>query len=635
MQKIIVCDYTYFVHQSIYSRNNALVRKEELSLTNPEEASKMFIPPSTYTCLSSLLGALKKVGINEEVNDIVILAVDSRHSWRKEIDQTYKGKRKEQREQAEKVNWDKEYQAHNELLDKIDHNLPFWVVKGENCLLGNTFIACERKNKCIKDINKRDKVITYNFKNNRFELNKVEKLFKNKYNAYYKLEFFDSNKHICMTANHKIYTQRGWIKTKNLEVRDIIYTKEDYNLLQDKNNLFMLGYLAGFTAGDGYLFINDKTYAYRLMFDITDIEPLKYIQKIVKKIFGKYYLISHRKPRKEGWKETYQFRIHGMARIKFVKQLIENPPKDDNFKKGFMSGFYDAEGTKLKKYKFGIIRITNTNKKLINYCVDILNYFDIHYKRYYFKSEPIYAIDINKQLMVKKFFQKFYPKIKRKTLSTLKNGLAIRRIEYIKDFSPNYFYNLETKNHNYFANGLLVHNCEADDIIATIPRFFNDKQITIISPDKDFLQLLTLDNVRIWSPHPHPSVKKCPYRILDLDREKEKQKAYKELMKKIRKETSDDLVSEVSTSDDYDKRRSIIDLLKLPDFVLERLKLQLSKISTTEKICFNPSAFSKGIKKKLEGLYSTDSIILYDDCYKKLARKLTKKKKLRKEAIKK
>jgi len=172
---------------------------------------------------------------------------------------------------------------------------------------------------------------------------------------------------------------------------------------------------------------------------------------------------------------------------------------------------------------------------------------------------------------------------------------------------------------------------EADDIIATIPRVFNDRQITIISPDKDFLQLLTLDNVRIWSPHPHPSVRKCPYRILDLDREKEKQKAYKELMKKIRKETSDDLVSEVSTSDDYDKRRSIIDLLKLPDFVLERLKLQLDKISTTEKICFNPQAFSPGIQKKLQSLYSQDSIISYDDCYKKLARKLTKKKKLKKE----
>ena len=308
MQKVIVCDYTYFQHQSIFSRNNALVRKEQLMQTNPQEAQKMFIPPSTYTVLSSLIGALKKVGINDENGDIVILAVDSRHSWRKDVDPDYKGKRGEQRKQASFVNWEREYEAHNNLLDKINNNLPFWII-----------------------------------------------------------------------------------------------------------------------------------------------------------------------------------------------------------------------------------------------------------------SAP---------------------------------------------------------------------NCEADDIISVTCRFFNDKQVIIVSPDKDFFQLLTLDNVKVFSPHPHPSVKKCPYRILDLDREKEKRKAYKSLIGKIRKETSDDLTSEISNELQFDDRKKIVDLLQIPKFIVNRIKPQLEKIVNIEKINFNPEVFSPGIQNKLSTLYSQDSIITWDDCYKKLERKLNKKRKEKKSKIK-
>ena len=298
--KIIVVDFTYLQHQSIFSRNNALMRKDEIALTNPEQAQKMFIPPSTYTCMVSLISCLKKVGINDECGDKVILAVDGRHSWRKNLDSSYKGKRQEQRQQAQYINWDIEYGLHNDLVEKIDNSLPFFIVKGE--------------------------------------------------------------------------------------------------------------------------------------------------------------------------------------------------------------------------------------------------------------------------------------------------GL------------------------------------EADDWIAEICKFFKDNQVIIISPDKDFNQLLTLDNVRIYSPHTHKSVRACPYRILDLNREKEKQKAYKSLMSKIRKETSDDLISEVLTEDDYDIRKQIVSLLELPDFVIAQMKPILEEIAPLEKEYFYPEAFGNGIYKKLVGLFDQDKIITYDNCRLKFERKLKKNK---------
>jgi len=201
-------------------------------------------------------------------------------------------------------------------------------------------------------------------------------------------------------------------------------------------------------------------------------------------------------------------------------------------------------------------------------------------------------------------------------------------IDWTKEFGKHND-QLELINDNLPIFVLKENGLEADDWIGYAVEYFKDNLCVIVSVDKDFEQLLSKDNVRIFNNHPKAKLK--PYKILDLDREKEKQKAYKSLMSKIRKETADNLVSEVLTTKDYDDRRLVIDLITLPSFVTDKIKPYFDKISNTEKICFHPSAFSKGIQKKLQNLYSRDSIILYDDCYKKLARKLTKKKKLKKE----
>tara|TARA_B100000282_G_scaffold293783_1_gene269733 strand:+ start:39 stop:761 length:723 start_codon:yes stop_codon:yes gene_type:complete len=47
---------------------------------------------------------------------------------------------------------------------------------------------------------------------------------------------------------------------------------------------------------------------------------------------------------------------------------------------------------------------------------------------------------------------------------------------------------------------LEVHGTEADDIIATLCKNFQDEKIMIISGDKDFIQLQKYPNVKQWSP---------------------------------------------------------------------------------------------------------------------------------------
>ena len=45
-----------------------------------------------------------------------------------------------------------------------------------------------------------------------------------------------------------------------------------------------------------------------------------------------------------------------------------------------------------------------------------------------------------------------------------------------------------------------VYGAEADDIIATLCKHFQDEKIMIVSGDKDFIQLQTYPNVKQYSP---------------------------------------------------------------------------------------------------------------------------------------
>jgi hypothetical protein len=169
-----------------------------------------------------------------------------------------------------------------------------------------------------------------------------------------------------------------------------------------------------------------------------------------------------------------------------------------------------------------------------------------------------------------------------------------------------------------------LEHVEADDLIAEAVRFWKDRECVIVSPDEDFLQLLTYDNVRVYSPH--PKAKLHPFKILSLDRNKEKELAYKSLMKKVEIEKTDNLCSPVLNEEDYDKRLQCVSLLDLPQNIKDIIRPELEKINVTGKEFFYPEAFSPGIAKRLPSIFGTENIISYEKCIKMFERKLNKLK---------
>lgn len=113
---------------------------------------------------------------------------------------------------------------------------------------------------------------------------------------------------------------------------------------------------------------------------------------------------------------------------------------------------------------------------------------------------------------------------------------------------------------------------EADDIIAVSCRYFAPKECIIISTDSDYEQLTAFPNVKCFSP-----VSK-KYKIV--------KNPHKLLAKKIEKERADNLISPILTEADYLKRKMLVDLTKLPDWVEEEVKKLLDN-SKKDDIMFN------------------------------------------------
>ncbi|KKL87062.1 hypothetical protein LCGC14_1938500 [marine sediment metagenome] len=102
-------DYGYYLHASIYAWRN---RK---------------MTPATYTCITMLLGDLRKVGVDRD--DIVIIAVDKGRSWRKDKDSEYKSSRKAKKKKQKDIPWKDMYASFDKLLDQLDAYTPWHVIE--------------------------------------------------------------------------------------------------------------------------------------------------------------------------------------------------------------------------------------------------------------------------------------------------------------------------------------------------------------------------------------------------------------------------------------------------------------------------------------------------------------------------
>jgi len=176
------------------------------------------------------------------------------------------------------------------------------------------------------------------------------------------------------------------------------------------------------------------------------------------------------------------------------------------------------------------------------------------------------------------------------------------------------------------ADGLGIHrievdNCEADDIAAMCPKVFKDKEIILVSVDADWEMLWEYDQIKIFSPLKKYKGVKGMYKI-----KPEKFNVYKLISKKINKEVSDNLISPILSEEDFDRRKMLVSLIDLPEFIEDKIIKVLQqlepKLGDINKLPFD------SIKDIVANLYNeTDKIITYEDCVKYVEKKKKRKKK--------
>lgn len=109
MNKIVILDFGCIMFSAIFSHK--------------------YTPqiPINYTITNMILANFLKVGIDKE--DIIMIACDEGHSWRKQFDKSYKADRKEKREKHTDIDWTYMFEQVNKLLIQLDISTNWHILK--------------------------------------------------------------------------------------------------------------------------------------------------------------------------------------------------------------------------------------------------------------------------------------------------------------------------------------------------------------------------------------------------------------------------------------------------------------------------------------------------------------------------
>jgi len=165
-------------------------------------------------------------------------------------------------------------------------------------------------------------------------------------------------------------------------------------------------------------------------------------------------------------------------------------------------------------------------------------------------------------------------------------------------------------------------NLEADDIIAIAVRYFKDKDVVIVSGDKDLFQLAWYKNVKIFTLNKKINGSKGMYEIVD--------NPLKIIDDKCKKgDAGDNIFPEPNeTEEDAELRRVLVNLLELPPEIekkgIDALNEALS-YSKTLNLEYLPDF--KGVQEKFLKIYKKEKIITSDYCKQLIEKRVIKKKK--------
>jgi len=165
-------------------------------------------------------------------------------------------------------------------------------------------------------------------------------------------------------------------------------------------------------------------------------------------------------------------------------------------------------------------------------------------------------------------------------------------------------------------------NLEADDVIAIACRYFKDKEIIIVSGDKDLFQLAFYENVKIFTLNKKINGSKGMYEVVD--------NPLKIISDKCKKGDVGDniLVEPNETEEDAELRRVLVNLLELPPEIEQKGIDALNEaLSYSKSLHLENLPEFKGVQEKFLKIYKKDKIITSEYCTALKEKRVIRKKK--------
>jgi len=162
---------------------------------------------------------------------------------------------------------------------------------------------------------------------------------------------------------------------------------------------------------------------------------------------------------------------------------------------------------------------------------------------------------------------------------------------------------------------------EADDVCAVTVRYFKDKEVVVVTGDKDLYQLDYYDNCKIFTVNKKIKGTKGCYETTITN-------PLKIIADKTRLGDRSDNLIPLSTDTDEDRelRYMLVNLLELPDYVENAIKEKLSNLPKKE-LNLNLLPPFKNAKEKFLQIYEKDNVITYEQCEKLMEKRKARKKK--------
>ena len=150
-------------------------------------------------------------------------------------------------------------------------------------------------------------------------------------------------------------------------------------------------------------------------------------------------------------------------------------------------------------------------------------------------------------------------------------------------------------------------------------RVFKDNEVILVTYDSDLCQCWSYPNVKMFSP------KTKRYKIPP-----DNYNAQKDILKKVNKEVSDNLVNPILCEDDFNNRLLCVNLLELPMHIEAQITAELDNLEEKEEHLENlpyPTLRARFPQIYNKGTESYEKSCKY---YERKANKLAKKKALKK-----